>query len=247
MNEALTSNALTSNGLVAASGLSAKPRVTSGVAATPEGRELLTYVVRCALPADQTLSLTVGGVDYEFTGLLGLLPQWIQQPLSERGEEILSACLLAHVNHFGVSVPLSIRNPRMLITGDDETDRYISYEGTFYGNLFSGSGTAYVCSGDAAPSFEVSYPDHDRTAGDRLLRRCTDERSDGSGQTECGFVYVGACRDICDIADADGHRQCWTGAGRKGERFEATMSTWLLAYDDSESVWSELYDEVYGP
>ena len=242
---ALTTNALTTNALTT-NALTTNALTTNGLVETDEGRELLTYIARCSLRAGDSVSVVVDGREYEFPGSLGLAPDWTREALGAKQKELLSACLLAHVNLFGVSVPLSVRSAKYLATGEDEASRFLSYEATFYGDLFSKSGGMFVCGGDAAPSFEVTYPNHDTTAGDRLLRRCADPTEDDATRTECGFTYVGSCDEVCDAVSADGHRQCWTSAERSGRRYNYTVSAWQLAYDDSESVWPELYEAVYG-
>ena len=89
----------------------------------------MKYVVRCALPADQNLSFDDwSGNHFDWEGLLGLAPEWIDFPITGDGserpnsqsasawatrmlemQEWISACLVAHVNGNGQHVNISIR------------------------------------------------------------------------------------------------------------------------------------------
>src|SRR4051795_5255527 len=71
---ALTANALTANALTA-NALTANALTANGLR-DPLSRQLLKYVVSCALPADASVSITVDGASYTFPGSLGLAPEW---------------------------------------------------------------------------------------------------------------------------------------------------------------------------
>src|SRR3954447_8023250 len=71
---ALTANALTANALTA-NALTANALTANGLR-DPLGRQLMKYVVSCALPADATVSVVVDGATYVFLGSLGLAPAW---------------------------------------------------------------------------------------------------------------------------------------------------------------------------
>ena len=220
---ALSMNALSMNGLELDGG---------DLATSDEGRHLLKYVVRCAIREGTTLTTTVDGVTYSFDGLLGLAHHWLHDDLGSAGERLVSACLLAHVNAFGISVPISTRHPALAVTPEEEM-RFSYFEGGFFGDLFADPPRKYVCAGDPAPDFSVAYPDHDKSAGDRLLRRCSD--LDGS-LTVCGFESVGSCSSICD------DQGCW----RNGSFYDS-VEVWVLHADDPWSVWPFEYDHAYGP
>src|SRR5690349_2782474 len=49
---------------------------TQDLLATEANREVLSYLVSCALPAAVTLVGTVNGSTYEFSGNIGLAPAW---------------------------------------------------------------------------------------------------------------------------------------------------------------------------
>ncbi|MCG8423866.1 MAG: hypothetical protein MJE77_38710 [Proteobacteria bacterium] len=212
---------------------------------------MLTYVAKCALNEHDSLVINVAGVEYEFSGLLGLAPDWESRALTANEEMAISACLLAHVNHFGVSVPISLRMGVELPVGEEERSRFGHFEGAFYGNLFSDTAVKYACAGQAPPDFSVSYPNHDTTEGDRLLRRCTDLDGEAgadraSNTTLCEFIYVGLCSEVCASESEDGYTNCRTDDEQEPV-YAHVMSAWQLNHDDPASVWPNLYHEVYGP
>jgi hypothetical protein len=184
--------------------------------ATEEGRELLKYVVQCALEPDDVLVGVVDGQTYELTGLLGLMPKWEDEPLDEDEQRLMSACLLAHVNALGVPVSISLRTRRVLRSTEEERRAYPVYEGTFFGQVFDGEGMkAYSCQGSAS-GVALAH------SHDRELRRCTD------GAGDCAIVSLGRCRDICERrSEEEGWTQCWAG----GVLYEETVSVYLFADD----------------
>lgn len=250
-SNALSSNALSSNAMTAGA-LTVNRFLLNTEASlemelTEDGRQLLRYMAKCALEEGENLVFKVDEVVYEYPGYLGIAPDWKYQALSLSERHAVSACLLAHVNHFGVSVIISVRRHGLDDVTDEELIRFPQYEGTFYGDIFSLAQPMYACMGDPAPDFSVEYPNHDTSHGDRLLRRCTDLSSDSASQTECDFMYVGSCSDVCDTTIGDSHSDCRTDKSDTGTTYGETMSVWLLAYDDPESVWEGHYDEFYGP
>src|SRR5262245_25559539 len=72
---------------------------------TEEGRELFSLIVSCAIPDTITLVATVDGVDFEFSGEIGLAPQWINHRLDHRGRRWVSACMFARVNAHALAIP----------------------------------------------------------------------------------------------------------------------------------------------
>jgi hypothetical protein len=124
----------------------------AGLEATPDGREVLTYLARCALAEDQALVATHDGVVHEFPGRLGLAPEWTRGACDRTCQRWVSACLLAHGNGLGVSVPISLRGSHpALATSPDEREAYPVQEGAFYGNVFDPvwgvEYPAYICTG----------------------------------------------------------------------------------------------------
>lgn len=75
-------------------------------------REMMSYLVSCALSPGQTVSYTetATGTTYgPWEGKLGLCPAWYTGSATMTCQETVSACLLARVNAFGYKVQLSVR------------------------------------------------------------------------------------------------------------------------------------------
>src|SRR6185312_9429433 len=73
------------------------------------GRNTLAYLVRCALPANHSITKTDStGASYTFAGGIGLTPQWETGTCDGDCQRWVSACLLAHVNTAGIHVPIWI-------------------------------------------------------------------------------------------------------------------------------------------
>lgn len=214
----LSLNLLSSNSLQSASG----QQTAEGMAATAGGRELLRYLVRCALPSGRTLSVTADGTTYTYLGSMGHAPAWENGPLLRTDRDRVSACLLAHVNAFGVSVPISVRSDDSPPTTTAEKTAYPVYEATFFGAIFDGAYAPYACLGtDAATaSAESDY---------RSVRVCADAVN-GSTTSACTFQALGPCAAVCDVWVAgEGWQSCWSGGAHGvGTRYVDTISTWLL-------------------
>jgi hypothetical protein len=173
----LATNKLAANKLAAASfviGVAGSPLIE-----TSDGRDVLTYMLGCALTPTQTLTLrTAAGTPYTFTGLLGVAPAWTTRALTLDEQRWVTGCLLARVNYFGVLVNLSMRGNLPALATTSAEASYTKLDGSFYGNLFDPAGpTEYACDGGA----------------DNAQRICADVSTDGV-TTMCGFTYTGMCR-----------------------------------------------------
>ena len=116
---------------------------------TDDGRELLEYLVSCALPEGQSAVFSDKGTDYAYPGSLGLAPEWQERPIGRQEQELVTACLLARTNAFGQKVRISIRGegghlPPPLRASKEERKAFPVYEATFFGNLFLKSPLAFV-------------------------------------------------------------------------------------------------------
>ncbi|MEZ4362024.1 MAG: hypothetical protein R3B48_17690 [Kofleriaceae bacterium] len=170
-----------------AAALTANPS-TSALLAKPEGRDYFSYIVSCALPAGQTVHATVDGELYQFPGAVGLAPEWTTRALGASEQRWVSACLLARVNAYGISVPISLRGEHgALVVDDAEASSYPLVEGAFYGNVFLGANPieANACRGAAQAAGET---------GGLVHRDCTEPGL--NGDTLCGLHYSGDCRDF---------------------------------------------------
>lgn len=198
---------------------------SDGLETTPEGRELLTYIAKCALVSADILVAEHDGVTYEFPGLLGVAPEWEHEPLSLSLQRWVSACLLAHVNAFGVSVPISLRAHDKLSADADEIAEFPVYEATFFGNVFDGEQDMYACTGDRPDIAAAQSPS-------RALRVCSDPSGDGT--SECTFTTLGRCRDVCTEKHA---RMGWSGCAAGGTTYTEGVSVHLrVEVDEGASV-----------
>ena len=208
-------NGVSLNG-VSLNGVSLNGVSLNGATNTELGRQFLAYFSYCALGPDETLTAQDdNGESYEFTGRLGLVPEWRDRPLTDNEKNWVSACLIAHVNAIGASVEISVRSESKLAASPQEIRAFGVYEGTFFGRLHTADTSLYSCIGDDA---NVALAN----ATDRAQRICTDDTD------ECEIVSLGRCRDICDTRDADyGWTDCWAN----GERFSETLSVYLRSTD----------------
>jgi hypothetical protein len=189
--------------------------VAGELLSTDEQRELFSYMASCAFESDVVLEGTIDGVDYEFPGSLGLAPAWEHRALQEHEQRWLSACLIARVNAYGVSVLISLRGPhRALTVSAAEAAEYTLEEGAFYGNIFTPETEPLewtACRGSAQAAGED---------GDLVDRDCTEATGDGT--TRCGFKFAGDCVDYasdrstpyaCRRDDRGYYENCHTVAG----------------------------------
>jgi hypothetical protein len=139
----LARNGLARNGLLSAefqSWFDEDPATSAAV---------MTYVVRCAVPAGQSRSFTSPktGVTYTWTGSLGLAPGWasgLEATVAE--EQVITACLAAHVNKYGREVTISVLGLGAtgvpIPIGKKELSTYSQREACFFGNLFEDEGVS---------------------------------------------------------------------------------------------------------
>jgi hypothetical protein len=184
---ALTSNALTSNSLV------------STALTDPNGRELFSYIVSCALPAQSEVTVKAGGVSYSFDGGLGLAPQWGQPggKCDEGCQEWVSACLLARVDYLGVHREISVRgqNPALAISLA-ELFTFPQREATYFGNVFTAPAPQrrYACLSPGQT--EIS-----RVCGPTLKGCVVDV--DAACNRVCGFPTLDGSFPDCQPEDGD--------------------------------------------
>lgn len=191
---ALTANALTANALTA-NGL-ATNALTASALEDPLARELLKYIVSCALPQDAEIDLTIDGADYAFPGGTGLAPAWGQSDGScgPSCRRWVSACVLARVDYLGVSLPISIRGARRQIasTAAERSD-FPHREATYFGDIFASPQTRRAC----------------LSPGQTEIPRVCGPSLDG-----CVMDVIGSCDEVCDDTGPDG---AFTGCGSDGD------------------------------
>jgi hypothetical protein len=172
---------------------------------TPDGREVYSYLISCALPEGMVIEATIAGApdsappetNYvcaagrcSFYGAIGLAEDWIDHRLASKDERWMSACMFARVNANDTAEAVSLRgtHPR-LATSQDEAELYTVVEGAFFGNLFTHEDDPIewiACRGEGQAQGEF---------GGLTLRDCAEEDPAHPGTTYCQFVYAGDCRD----------------------------------------------------
>lgn len=208
----LAANRLAANRL-AANRLELNPIGAGDLLSTPEGIELMTFIVSCALPEGVTLVAEdpVTHDPLEFFGEVGLAPGWSHHSLNKVGQRWVSACLFARVNANNVTVPVSLRGPhRGLVTTPEERANWPQQEGAFYGNWFVPINKPIewiACRGKDQAHGE---------GGGLVDRDCTEPDPNNPGKTLCGFDFAGDCGDY-DPPSSDhacrhfSQRGYWTG------------------------------------
>ncbi len=186
----------------------------AGLGDTAAGRLLLKYTVQCALPSGDALKTKRKGAEVILHGSLGLAPDWKHEVLSVGDQRWMTACILARMNAFGVTVKLSIRGHHDALRTVDEAERqrYTFEEGAFYGNLFADPPELYACSGAGGA----------RRAATRRLRVCTDPAAPGNDANRCGMTMTGACADVCETRDG-----AYVGCLGNGRRYDEVLSVFL--------------------
>jgi len=116
----------------------------SGLMSSDAGIATAKYLMRCALPAGDSLRIKdyTGGL-IVLSGELGLAPTWKDSQCDDVCQQKISACLMAFTNGKGDHIEVELSAPFTLGTGHT----YKFTEGAFYGNLFQDKPAAYYCIG----------------------------------------------------------------------------------------------------
>jgi hypothetical protein len=164
----LAVNGLAVNGL-AVNGLSYNGLASENFAAwftqsAAQNAMLMKYVVQCALPAGESRSYqdSSTGTSYTWEGSLGLAQGWAHgQAITEAEQQLVSACLAAHLNKFGMHVPLSVlgltAEQEPIPYSTEEIQTFSRREACFFGNLFTQEGVFagvdrdYLNEGESSP------------------------------------------------------------------------------------------------
>ncbi|NBD09911.1 hypothetical protein [Corallococcus silvisoli] len=225
----LSTNGLSTNGL-STNGLSTNGLSTNGLSTNgfqtwftqdPALADMvMRYVVQCSMAAGATLSYqSPAGTNYTWHGSLGLAPGWAGgQPATLAEQQVVSACLAAHANKYGVHVNISVLG-RDAVGGEmpystDELNTYAEREACFFGNLFTGEGT-FAANDGAYLSYDES-----------TVRTCG--LSSWSETTTCApMKHVGACRYYCTL---DATRTYYTRCTYNGVNYRP-ITTRMLPQD----------------
>ena len=209
----LSSNLLSSN-LLSSNNLALNTLASNGMENTNDGRELLKYLAKCSLPPGKSLVVHSAGVDYSYPGLLSLAPNWGAMPLNFSERRTMSGCLLAHVNAYGVSVPISVRLGNMMRADTAEAALFPVHEASFYGNVFDGQVSAFACVGTDRAAALAQSPW-------RQWRSCADAVN--GNLSVCNIAVAGSCATQCD-SSANGYRMC---KDPSGAQWRDSMSVFL--------------------
>jgi hypothetical protein len=132
------------------------------------------------------------------TGALGLAPYWATGSLDQRGQLLISGCIAARINYFGVTVQISARGlAASLLEGTTEAElaEFPYVEGAFWGDIFSPKPALFSCYDPA------------NVANSRAQQRdCATGYLDADGDVlPCGpMVLTGSCNDRCASFDREG-------------------------------------------
>jgi hypothetical protein len=183
----LASNRLASNRLAANQLSSSRFNLNdTDLIETDDGRDVLTYIVSCAIPE----GITLAGADsqgnlYEFLGGLGLAPRWLDHSLNAAEKGWVSACLFARVNAYDVPVEISLRGPSSALSvTPEEQAGWTLQEGAFYGNYFT------------APDQPIDWNacrGRDSDQAQLHERACAQPDPQNPSKTLCGFNFAGDC------------------------------------------------------
>lgn len=180
--------------------------------ASLEGRNLLKYLVRCALDDDTEAHLNLSGEKFSFIGGAGFAPAWAERALNLTEQRWVSACIFALTNKLGKSVRVDLRaiHPKIGKDTDEEKRNYPLYEGGFFGNLFLPTPVSYVCEG-ADRKKMLNFP-----IG--KLRLCAQpsgvNMSNKQEFSKCGFIITGPCNSPSSFVV-------------NGEHINEVIHTWL--------------------
>ena len=192
-------NGMSLNGL-SLNGLSTSD-FSTWFSSNPESNSLLMrYMVRCAVPEGEsrTFRNPNTGVTYTWPGALGLAPGWAGgAPASVDEQQVISACLAAHANNYGLNVSISVLGRDAKGTNipysSEELTIFAKRESCFFGNVFTHQGL---------------FAGNDRTslAADESTRRpCGLKGFKALDNPACSQVKrIGQCEDYCTL-DASGN------------------------------------------
>ncbi|WP_224364038.1 hypothetical protein [Hyalangium versicolor] len=195
----LTQNGLTQNGLTQ-NGLATNGLETADFAGwfSQDGAlnaTVMKYLVQCALPAGETRGYQDAstGTSYLWEGGLGLATGWASgQPMSEAEQQLVSACMAAHVNKYGLHVSLSVlgrtAQQEPIPYTAEELQNFPRREGCFFGNLFTGEGVFAATDGEYLDEAESSP------------RACALSTRENASVSECSpIVHVNSCEQYCTL------------------------------------------------
>jgi hypothetical protein len=201
----VTLNGVTLNG-VTLNGVTLNGVTLNGLVVTPEfsawfsqnvtlNAMVMKYLVRCAVPEGETRSYqdAATGTLYTWQGSLGLAPGWSSgKKMNEPEQQLVSACMAAHANKYGLHVPLSVlgRTARgqTIPYSTEELQTFARREACFFGNLFKNEGLFAGTDGE--------YLNNDESSP----RACGLSTQQGEQDSQCSpIVHVNSCETYCTL------------------------------------------------
>lgn len=167
---------------------------------TRAGRDQFSYLYTCAEKSKAKLTVVArNGTTYTYQGVMGIATEWTTGALPSTKYRLMTACMLARTNYFGIVVPISLRNDKISTTSDEQTE-FTVVEGAFWGDAFTVGASFRACASPAkiAGSTISTLPE----------RECTTPL-DGV-TTKCGFSYAGECSEVCvtDLTKKAAYSHC---------------------------------------
>jgi hypothetical protein len=153
----------------------------------------VSYIVKCAKPTGTNVTYTnpATGVAYSWPGELGLAPAWTNRAMTVAEQQVMSACMVAHANKYGVHVPIAVEGRTAagveIARAANELTSYPVREAGWFGNTANGEGI-FVCLDHVAWTAQYSSP-----------RACAlDMQPPGQTSNACPpIVFTGPCGAIC--------------------------------------------------
>jgi hypothetical protein len=171
---------------------------------------LMSYLVRCAVPSgDNRIYVDQTGARYEWAGDLGLAPDWaLGHEATIQEQQVISACLAAHVNNYGVHVPISVlglnAKGQSISYTSAELEDFTQTEACFFGNVFTTLNPGLFAGNDRAeldPTQSTPRPCGLRAAGQGTHPMCEQ------------IPHIGQCGQYCTL---DAESKFYTSCTYKG-------------------------------
>jgi hypothetical protein len=157
-------------------------------------RMFVKYLVGCALDGTQSFAIswtdTTGVVhDETYPGDAGIATAWAEGPIDSALTPLVSACLAARTNYFGVVVWIDTRSalaPFQTTDDDPGLTTYPFVEGAFWGDVFSASPQVFAC-----------YDADNVLVAQAAQRVCAAGLAGGSGSPCSPLTVIGDCSQTC--------------------------------------------------
>jgi len=161
--------------------------------------QALKYLARCALPERSSMTDPVTNTTYN--GWLGLADQWKTQVLSSDNQWWVTACLMEHLNGYGIEVPILLQGARAELTATStQISQFPVTESRAWGNLF-------------APNFVANVCYFSNMATSCLVEQVLDKRICDTSPY-CNLNIVGNCNTACLYGPFSSYPQCGSAGSR---------------------------------